>query len=222
MAVVIHTPNHTLLTDEQIAPWRDIPVAVAADLIPAAQIDPQIRPICPPGVQPRLFGRAATVDCEPPDFGAVLHALDLVQPGDVLVIAASGHHEEAMIGEVLGGHLRALGVSGLLCDGAVRDVAELAGWRDFSVFARSITPLGPKGVSHGVVNRPVTVGGRLVTPGDLIIGDDDGLIAMSPDSVLACIHDVTSKLTLEDQWIAGLKAGQSVREVFGLEPPRQA
>ncbi|MEM5478084.1 hypothetical protein [Pacificibacter sp. AS14] len=222
MTVTIHMPTQTSLTDAQITPWRDIPVAIAADLVPAEQIDPLIRPLCPPGAQPKLFGRAVTVECEPPDFGAVLHALDLVQPGDVLVISARGHKEEAMIGEILGGHLRARGVSGLVCDGAVRDVAELAGWPDFSVFARSVTPRGPIGVSQGVVNQPVTVGGRLVTPGDLIMGDDDGLIALSPESVLSYIHDANAKVTLEAEWIAGLAAGQSVAEVFGLVSPKQA
>ena len=63
-----------------------------------------------------------------PIFGAVPHALALVRPGDVLVIAAGGHAKTAMIGEILGGHLRRLGCCGLVCDRAVRDVGTLAGW----------------------------------------------------------------------------------------------
>src|SRR5688572_32583740 len=113
--------------------WRQVPVAVAVDVSHAeCQIDRSIRPLCAPGKQPRLFGRAVTALCEPPDFGAVLQALDLIQPGDVLVIAANGHTETAMIGEILGGHLRRLGGRGVVCDGAIRDVAQLADWPDFS------------------------------------------------------------------------------------------
>src|SRR5918995_1557359 len=113
MTVTIHPVPAALLTPEEIEPWRAVPVAVAVDLVPDQQIDPAIRPLNPPGRQPRLF------------------------------------------------------------DGAVRDVATIAGWTDFSVFARWVTPRGPSGAARGAVNLPVTVGGRLVTPGDLVIGVDD-------------------------------------------------
>jgi 4-hydroxy-4-methyl-2-oxoglutarate aldolase len=175
----------------------------------------------PPGRQPRLFGRAVTAFCEPPDFGAVLHALDLLEPGDVLVIAAAGHAETAMIGEILGGHLRRRGGRGVVCDGAVRDVGTLAGWDDFAVYARSITPRGPASADRGAVNLPVVIGGRLVTPGDLLIGNDDGLVALSPATVRTRIADAEATLAREAGWEASLVAGRSVRETFGLAPARQ-
>ena len=89
-----------------------------------------------------------------------------------------------MIGEILGGHLKRLGACGLICDGAIRDVAELAKWNDFSVFSRAITPRGPISAERGRVNCSVVVGGRLVNPGDLIIGDDDGLASLDPKSIV--------------------------------------
>jgi 4-hydroxy-4-methyl-2-oxoglutarate aldolase len=197
-------------------------VAVAVDVSKAAcQIDPLIRPLLPPGRQPRLFGRAVTAHCAPPDFGAVLYALDLIKPGDVLVIAAGGHADTAMIGEILGGHLRRLGGRGLVCDGAIRDVAELAGWPDLSVFARAITPRGPTSAERGTVNAPVTVGGRLVTPGDLVLGDDDGLAALDPAEIRGLIGDAEAKLAKEAQWQASLAAGRSVAETFSLLPSRE-
>src|SRR5215468_7955293 len=181
MTVTLHAAPTRDLTAQEIEPWSRVPVAVAVDLgRDVGQIDPAIRPLRPPGQQPRLFGRTVTALCQPPDFGAVLHALDLVEAGDVLVIAAAGHAETAMIGEILGGHLRRRGGSGVVCDGAVRDVGTLAGWEDFSVFTRWITPRGPSSAERGAVNLPVVVGGRLVTPGDLVIGGDDGLVALSP------------------------------------------
>jgi regulator of RNase E activity RraA len=103
-----------------------------------------------------------------------------------------------------------------VCDGAVRDVGTLAGWADFPVFARWITPRGPASAERGAVNLPVVVGGRLVRPGDLVIGDDDGLVALSPAVVRGRIGDAEAKLAREAEWEASLAAGHTVRETFGL------
>lgn len=216
MAVAIH-PSPSLLSEAEIAPWRKVPVAIAADLAPEiALIDPAIRPLRPPGRQPPLVGRAVTALCEPPDFGAVLHALDLTAPGDVLVIAANGVREVAMIGEIVSGHLRRRGAVGVVCDGAVRDVATLAGFADFSVFSRAITPRGPTGAERGAVNVAVTVGGARVSPGDLILGDDDGLVALTPEDVRSRLKAARARLAKEGEWIAGLEAERAAAEVFGL------
>lgn len=194
-------------------------MAVAVDLgRDVGQIDPALRPLRPAGQQPRLFGQAVTVRCEPPDFGAVLQALDVIRAGEVLVIDAGGHPETAMIGDILSGHLRRRGVAGLVCDGAVRDTGTLGSWEDFPVFARWITPRGPSGAERGAVNAPVVIGGTLVRPGDLVIGDDDGLVALSPQVVRARIGDAEARLAREAGWIRGLAEGRSAAEVFGLAP----
>ncbi len=217
MPVTIHAAPACGLSAEEVARWRAVPVAVAADLARGAdQIDPAIRPLNPPGRQPRLIGRAVTAFCEPPDFGAVLHALERIGPGDVLVIAAGGRPETAMIGEIVGGHLRRRGGVGVVCDGAIRDVGVLAGWADLAVFARAITPRGPTSAERGAVNAAVVVGGRLVAPGDLVIGDDDGLVALAPDTVRTRIGDAEAKLAREAEWAASLAAGRPVRETFGI------
>jgi 4-hydroxy-4-methyl-2-oxoglutarate aldolase len=222
MPVTLHSPSIAPLTQAELARWHPVPVAVAVDVgREAGQIDPAIRPLRPAGQQPRLFGRAVTVRCEAPDFGAVLHALDVIGPGEVLVIDAGGHRDTAMIGDILSGHLRRKGVAGLVVDGAVRDVGTLGGWDDFAVFARWITPRGPTGADRGAVNLPVVVGGCLVSPGDLVIGDDDGLVALTPTVVRSRIADAEAKLAREVAWIAGLESGTPAAEVFGLTPPHQ-
>jgi len=206
-----------MLTDAEIAPWRSIPAAIAVDLArDIGQIDPAIRPLRPPGQQPPLFGRAVTALCEPPDFGAVLHALERVGPGDVLVIAAAGVREFAMIGEILCGYLHRRGAAGVVCDGAVRDVAAIAGLSDFALFTRWITPRGPSAAERGAVNVPVVIGGARVAPGDLIIGDDDGLVCLSPENVRGRLAAAQAKVAKEAEWIAALEAGNSVKDVFGL------
>ena len=221
MPVTIEDRSPDTCSAAAIERWRQVPVAVAVDVSHAeCQIDHLIRPLCRPGQQPRLFGRAVTALCEPPDFGAVLYALDKIKPGDVLVIAAAGHTETAMIGEILGGHLRRLGACGLVSDGAIRDVAELAKWNDLSVFSRAITPRGPTSADRGRVNASVVVGGRFISPGDLIIGDDDGLVSLDPKSIIKFIAEAEAKLAREAEWQSSLASGRTVAQTFQLGSPQ--
>ena len=218
MTVTLHAPPPSDLTPDEIARWVRIPTTIAVDLVlGAGQIDPDIRPLRPAGLQPKLFGQAFTVRCEAPDFGAVLQALDVIERGQVLVIDAGGHRDTAMIGDILSGHLRNKGVAGLICDGAVRDTGTLGGWDDFPVFSRWITPRGPIGAERGSVNLPVVIGGCLVAPGDLVIGDDDGLVALSPQAARTLIAGAEAKLTREAECISALASGKSAADVFGLE-----
>lgn len=220
MPVTIHPAPARGPGREALERWREVPVAIAVDLgHDVRQIDPAVAPLRPRALQPRLFGRALTVRCEPPDFGAVLYALDLVKPGDVLVIAAGGHAETAMIGDILGGTLRGKGGAGLVCDGAVRDTDTLASWDDFPVFTRWVNPRGPISAERGSVNETVVVGGALVASGDLVIGDADGLAVLSPAVVKARIGDAEARLAREAQWREKLGAGRSFRETFGLPDP---
>lgn len=217
MTVNIHPAREGGASLEAIARWRNVPTAIAADVSKGAcLIDPAIRPLMPPGQQPRLFGRAVTAICNPPDFGAVLNAIDLISPGVVLVIAANGHHDHAMIGEILGGQLRRKGAVGIVCDGAVRDVRELAGWSDFSVFTRHITPQGPTAMAQGEVNALASIGGRCIAAGDLIIGDDDGVVSLDAEMIRTLIDAAVAKLSMEEKWQASLAAGQSIKDTFGL------
>lgn len=219
MPVTLHDRNNDQLTDTEVSAWQQVPVAIAVDLEPDSQLDLLIRPINPPGSQPRLLGRAFTVQCEPPDFGAVLHALDHVRRNDVLVIAASGYSENAMIGEILSGHVRKQGCTGIVCDGAIRDVATLAAWSDFSVFTRHINPRGPTGSDKGQVLTSVRIGKVTVNPGDLILGDDDGLVALSKEAAKRRIQDAIGRIEQENGWVDGLADGQSATSVFGLSDP---
>lgn len=199
--------------------WRSIPVAVIVDHAPECQIDIAIRPLLPPGRQHGLFGLAATARCAPPDFGAVLQAIARIQPGQVLVIDAAAESAWAMIGDVLGGHLQRIGAAGIVCDGAVRDVANLAGMAGLPVYARHINPRGPTGATAGQAGVPVVIGGRAISPGDLVIGDDDGLAALTPAQMHALIDRCEAKLTLEAEWTRRLAADEAIAAIFGLQTP---
>ena len=216
MTVAVHTVQRATWNATLLQRWRNVPTAIIADISGGAcLIDPGIRSLRPPGRQPRLFGPAVTVHCAPPDFGAVLHALDGMQAGDVFVIAAHARADHAMIGGILGGFLHRRGAAGIVCDGAVRDVAELANFK-MSVYARHITPRGPVGVASGEVNGNVSVGGRSIAPGDLVIGDDDGLASLTLPEAEALIEKAESKLALEAEWQRRLAADETIARVFGL------
>jgi 4-hydroxy-4-methyl-2-oxoglutarate aldolase len=217
------TASDPALTPSLIERWRRVPSAVIADVSSGAcQIDPAIRPLCAPGHQPKLFGRALTVHCFAADIGAVVQALDIAQPGDVLVIAAQGYRQTAMIGSILGGYLRSRGAVGLVCDGAIRDVEDLATWRDFSVFTRCITPRGPSSFNQGEVNCPVAFGGRRIVPGDIVIGDDDGLVSLTPGEAISLLAAAEAKLELETQWRERLAGGMTIAAALGLATTRSA
>ena len=216
MTVTIHPSALDPIPDGLLARWRHIPVAVAADLTPSHQIDPAIRPLRPVGQQAALFGRAVTARSTPPDFGAVLHAVGEIGPGDVLMIDAGALTSHAMIGDILGGHLHRQGAVGLVCDGAVRDVAGLAALPALAVYARAVNPLGPTTARTGEVNGGIMIGGIAIAPGDLIIGDDDGLVALPPALLPKLIDAAEAKLRLEAEWTARLTAGEPIREIFRL------
>ena len=145
----------------------------------------------------------------------------MIKRGQVLVIDAAGHRDTAMIGDILSGYLRNKGIAGLICVGAVRDTGTLGGWGDFPVFSRWITARGPTGAERGAVNLPVVIGGCLVSPGDLMIGDVDGLVSLSPRIVRTRIADAEAKLSRENDWISAFASGKSAAEVFGLAPTVQ-
>ena len=216
MTVTVHPHDPAPIPSELLDRWRRIPVAVAVDLTPSHQIDPGVRALLPPGRQPALYGRALTARCTPPDFGPVLHAVGMIDAGEVLVIDAGGQISHAMIGDILGGQLHRRGAAGLVCDGAVRDVAGLGAMDGLAVYSRAVNPLGPTAARTGAVNGPVTIGGCKVAPGDLIIGDDDGLVALPPSLLSGLIEQAEAKLRLEAEWTARLTAGEAIADIFKL------
>ncbi|MFF5565427.1 RraA family protein [Streptomyces sp. NPDC012623] len=139
----------------------------------------------------RLVGTACTVLTTGGDNKLVRDALAVVGEGDVLVVNGQGHTEHALVGEVLAERARARGAVGFVVDGAVRDVDELRAM-GFPVFARAVTPAGPSAHGPGRLGVPVAIGRVVVTPGDVLVADSDG-VAVIPraevDAVLARAED---------------------------------
>ena len=156
---------------------------------------PQLRPMYKGGT---LAGPAFTVKTAPGDNLLVHKALDVAQPGDVIVVDAGGFADHAIIGELMAARARQRGIAGLVIWGAIRDSAEL-GAGDYPVFACAVTHLGPYKNGPGEINVPIMLGGLPVNAGDIIVGDADGLVAIALDQaerVLASAKAILQKETV--------------------------
>lgn len=123
----------------------------------------------------RLCGPALTVRTTPGDNLLVHKAIDLARPGDVIVVDAGGALDCAIIGDLVTSYAATRRVAGFVIDGAIRDSEEIAS-RDLPVYARGITPRGPSKEGPGEINVPVSIGGTVVHPGDIVVGDADGVV----------------------------------------------
>jgi RraA family protein len=128
----------------------------------------------------KLVGTAFTVKTRAGDNLMIHKALDLIQPGDVLVVDGSGDVTNALVGELMMMSAQKKGVAGFVIDGAVRDVGAFRD-ADFPCYARGVTHRGPYKEGPGEINVPISIGGAVVQPGDLIVGDEDGLVAIPAD-----------------------------------------
>ena len=172
---------------ELIERFRNVPVANIDDNMGRiAAIDSAIEPIG----KGQLLGTAFTVRV-PQGDNLMLHAaMDLAKPGDVIVIDAGGFTDRAIFGELMAAYCKYRGVRGIVCDGAIRDRGSLSAMKDFPVYARAATPNGPYKNGPGEINVPIAVGGKLVNPGDIVVGDSDGVVFINP-SVANELADAT-------------------------------
>jgi RraA family protein len=127
----------------------------------------------------KLVGIALTVRTRIGDNLMIHKALNMAQPGDVLVVDGGGDISQALVGEIMKAYAQTRGVVGFVIDGAIRDAAAFTS-DDFPCYARGETHKGPYKDGPGEIHVPVTVGGLVIQPGDIIVGDEDGIVALSP------------------------------------------
>jgi RraA family protein len=164
---------------------------------------PQLRPMYKGGT---LAGPAFTVKTAPGDNLLVHKALDTARPGDVVVVDAGGFAEHAIIGELMAARARQRGIAGLVIWGAIRDSAEL-GAGSYPVFACAVTHRGPYKNGPGEINVPIVMGGMPVNPGDIIVGDADGLVAIAQDQAERVLASAKSILEKETAAMREIQAG---------------
>jgi RraA family protein len=155
-----------------------------------------------------LIGPACTVKVFPGDNLMVHKALDIARPGDVIVVDAAGSHTAAVLGDLVCTKARHRGVAGFVVDGLVRDLPGILRLGDFPVFARGVTPIGPLHRGPGEINYPISVGGVVVNPGDLVVGDRNGVVVVPRDSAPELLDRLRARSANEAEYLAAVARGE--------------
>jgi len=175
-------------------------------------LDPAIRQVTP-GLS--LVGSALTVRCEPGDNLTLHAAVAWAEPGDVIVADAGGLADAGHWGEILAVAALARGVAGLVIAGGVRDVAELTR-RRFPVYAGGVSMKATGKVIPGLVNHPIRCGGVAVEPGDLVRGDEDGVVVIGRAEAAAVIERARRREAAEAGMMRRLESGELTIDLLGL------
>ena len=202
----------------EIDAWRTIPTAVISDdLNRSGTMHAALKPVGP-GMS--FAGQALTAQTMVGDNGPLHYALTAAWKGCVLVVDARAHLETAVWGGILTMAAKAAGVVAVVIDGAVRDVAELRE-SGIAVYARGIVPNGPHKGFGGSVNTPIQCAGVPVDPGDLIVGDEDGVVVIRPGQLAGLMERCKARIAKEEAFVKQIESGVSTVELLGLPPPEE-
>ncbi|MFI6703637.1 4-carboxy-4-hydroxy-2-oxoadipate aldolase/oxaloacetate decarboxylase [Streptomyces sp. NPDC050509] len=164
-----------------------------------------------------LCGPAFTVQCAPRDNLMLQTAIAYARPGDVVVVSAGAYEEAGSFGDVLANACRSKGLGGLITDTGVRDTEDLRAL-GFPVFSRSVSIKGTVKETVGPMCEPITIGGVLVRPGDVMRADADGVVVVRREDAAEAAIASQERVDTEAQYIAAYRAGKTVVEICNLEP----
>lgn len=198
---------------EWLDKFEQIPSSIISDCLNRYYaIGGEIRPIYR---NIRLVGYALTIQSMSGNNIMSHFALTFAQPGDVLVVDARGCLGNSVWGEVQTEYAQMAGVRGLVVDGAIRDIEAMREKR-FPVYCKGVTPAGPHKGWADNVNVPIQCGGVPVNPGDLILGDDDG-VAVLPKLLIPVVYEeALNRMKMEEKWLQKIRSGQSSLDAVGL------
>ena len=170
-------------------------------------LDGRIKALAP---SMRLAGPAFTIEVRAGDNLMIHTAMALAKPGDVLVIDGKGDTRCALMGSIMLNACKKLGLAGVVIDAAVRDTEELVKL-GFPVYAVGANPNGPTKFTPGRINWPISCGGIAIAPGDLIVGDADGVVAIERDKAASLLAPAAKKVSEERARIADIVAGKNLQ-----------
>lgn len=175
-------------------------------------VHPSVRPIY---LDAKAGGPAITVSCHPGDNLMIHAAIEVCREGDILVVVTTSESSDGMFGELLAESARAHGVAGLVITAGVRDVADLIAMR-FPVWARAISAQGTVKATAGSVNVPIVCAGALITPGDVVVGDADGVVVVKRDDADTVAAAAAARRDKEAATREQLKSGVLGLDLYGL------
>jgi regulator of RNase E activity RraA len=155
----------------------------------------------------RILGPACTVKVYPGDNLAVHKALDIAEPGDVIVVDAGSSPMNGVLGDLVSTKARHRGIRGFVVDGLIRDLPGILELEDFPVYARGVSPIGPLHRGPGEVNYPVCAGGIVVHPGDVIVGDLNGVVVVPADHADELLQRLRDRAALEADYKDAVRRG---------------
>ncbi|RDZ37102.1 MULTISPECIES: 4-carboxy-4-hydroxy-2-oxoadipate aldolase/oxaloacetate decarboxylase [unclassified Haloferax] len=200
---------------ELVEAFEEIPSTIVSDVTGniGLTMDAGLRPAYD-GVE--MAGTAVTVKAAPGDNLIIHKAITLTEPGDVLIIDCDGYTDTGHVGELMCTSCQANGLAGLVIDGAYRDSREIAEM-EFPVYGRGVNPQGPLKQDPGSINVTVSVGGVSVDPGDIVIGDDDGLAVIPREGAEEVLERAHEKLSAEDSVREEVLEGEYLYELNGYD-----
>lgn len=216
MALRRHEVSFETLPREVMDEFTGLASSLVGDAMNREQVmAAAIKPIAP-GM--RLRGQARTVNAMAGDNGIIHAAIPYVKPGEVLVVNGMGVEDVAIWGEVMTRAALEQRIGGIVLDGAVRDLAELREL-GFPVFCRAAVPRGPHKGFGGTIDASIACAGVNVTPGDLVIGDDDGVAVVPLAQIRTVLAAAKEAQNREWAWLEQIAKGKTTRELLGLPEP---
>ncbi|MBM6617880.1 RraA family protein [Bacillus suaedaesalsae] len=191
-------------SEELVSKFRDIPTTVISDCMNRMfSGGAHLRPFHNNG---KLLGTALTVKTRPGDNLMVHKAIQLAEPGDVIVVDGGGEVTHAMIGEIMMRLAMKQGVNGFVINGAIRDSGVIAK-ESFPVYAKAVTHRGPYKDGPGEINVPISIAEMVIHPGDIVIGDEDGVVAVRPDHAEEIVKLAKERMLNEIEILASIDNG---------------
>lgn len=202
-------PRTRAVDGEIIRRFTALPVANVSDSMGRMSAGgARLTPYHAPGK--RFGGPALTVRTRPGDNLIIHKALDMAVAGDMIVIDAGGDLTSAVIGDIMTSLALAKGVTGFVIDGAIRDADDIRG-SGIGMFAAGVTHRGPYKDGPGEINVPVSIGGMIVEPGDVVLGDGDGVLAVPFDAAETILAAAEAKQAAETKELEAIAAGRQDR-----------
>jgi RraA family protein len=193
------------VSDSLVQAFAEIPVSNVSDCMARmTATGPRLRPMHKGG---RLGGPALTVKVRPGDNLMIHKALQMAQAGDVIVVDAGGDLTNSLFGELMSAYAVSRGIAGIVLNGAIRDV-DVIGAGNWPVYAAGVTHRGPYKDGPGEINVPIAIDGMVIHPGDLILGDADGVLCVPYEDVEAILASAREKVALEKKTMDNIVAGK--------------